>query len=81
MLKSFSITQKQEDNIQSMQPRCESTCNYLHPVDVKASEACAEACAEKNRDIYRMANASNYASVIALGILIVAIWFGLTHTN
>jgi hypothetical protein len=51
----------------------------LTPDDPEVSEKCAEDCTEKNRELYRMANASNYGVIVALSILGIAIFIAVTH--
>lgn len=79
MFKSLTLTPRQEATVASVHSKCVSTCKMLTPEDLEASEKCAEECSEKNRDLYRMANASNYGVIIAMGILAIAIWIALTH--
>jgi hypothetical protein len=79
MFKSVKLTPSQEANIAKVHSRCESTCTFLTPIDPDKIEEFAAKCSEKNRELYRMANASNYAVICSIAILALAILFAVTH--
>lgn len=72
-MKLFDLSPNQEKIIQKVSSRCISSCTLLHPLDSKQMTECAESCSEQNRSLFKMSNASSYASLGALLILVVII--------
>ena len=72
-MKLFDLTASQNKVIEKVYPRCTSSCEILHPLDQRAALECANECSERNKMLYRMSNASSYASLGSFLILIFVI--------
>lgn len=79
MFKKIKLSKDQEEKVLKVQNKCTEICDYMHPVEKLDFLECSEQCKERNRDLYRMANASNWGVLISLIVLGLAFFVAVKH--